>query len=287
MRWLVLLAACGHGAPPPDPGSNAVPKASDGACQPLPFTTTTPVPEASGAGWLTIDGKPMLVVVSDSDNDGAYGIVDPDSGATVATGKLPLGGGGDDLEGIAVRDDKLYGLTSAGWMRVWKHEGTTFTLVDGPYALAPDGDHMTCGLAKSNCAKNYEGLCLPAHAAGPCVGFAAAKADGHLYCLVDQDGRLAVHKEPAIEVTRPSALADCAFDDTDHLWVGSNVLGFGQVFTVTGWQDPKTAQVHELEKLLVGNPEVIAVRGDTVYRMSDLGGTPSMMAKFRCSTAGR
>jgi len=303
-RYLWILAACGHSsAPAPDPGSGsaAVAKpAADSLCEPLPFAATTPVPEASGAGWLTIDGKLELVVVGDSGNDGAFGIVDPDTGETLSTGKLPLGGGGDDLEGIAVRDGKLYGVTSAGWMRVWKREGAGFTLVDGPYALGPVdlpnkrkgkklplGDGMICDLDGSNCGRNYEGLCLPAHPAGPCVGFIAAKADGHLYCLVDEGGRLAVKHEPSIAIARAGVVADCTFGDDDRLWVADNLLNFGQVYTVSGWQDPATAQVHEFDKLAIGFPEVIAVRGDLVYRMSDLGGAPSMMAKFRCSAARR
>jgi hypothetical protein len=36
-----------------------------------------------------------------------------------------------------------------------------------------------------------------------------------------------------------------------------------------------------------GFPEVIAAHGDVVYRMSDTGGSPSMMAKFRCTPGAR
>ena len=53
---------------------------------------------------------------------------------------------------------------------------------------------MVCGATATNCGRNYEGLCLaPAGAGGACVGFAASKADGHLYCVTTaDDGRLAV-----------------------------------------------------------------------------------------------
>ena len=49
-----------------------------------------------------------------------------------------------------------------------------------------------------------------------------------------------------------------------------------------GWADLATAKVVPVVKLGVGFPEVLAVRGDIVYRMSDLGGAPSLMAKWRC-----
>src|ERR1044071_5661247 len=69
-------------------------------CAPLAFAASTPVPEASAAAWLAIDGKPALLVVSDSGNAGAYGLIDPDTGATTETGKLPLSDDvSDDIEG--------------------------------------------------------------------------------------------------------------------------------------------------------------------------------------------
>src|SRR5262250_380752 len=59
-------------------GTGAPVAASGWRCEALPFALTTPVPEASGAGWLVIDGKLSLVVVGDSGNRGAYGVVDPE-----------------------------------------------------------------------------------------------------------------------------------------------------------------------------------------------------------------
>jgi hypothetical protein len=185
-------------------------------------------------------------------------------------------------------------------MRAWKRDGKGFALVDGPYPLGPvdlpdhdkghgnsppKGDGMVCGAHASNCGRNYEGLCLaPEPPAGSCVGFAAAKADGHLYCLLESDdGRLAVHRDrPAIEITRPGALADCAFSDDGRLWAASNLFDLGNVYRIDGWTDPAAAKVVKIGALVVGFPETLAVRGDIIYRMSDTGGSPSLLAKFRC-----
>ena len=278
-------------------GSATDPDGAPPGCEPLPFAESTPVPEASGAAWLVIDGKPALVVISDSGNHGAYGIVDPDTGATIETGTLPLSTeAGDDIEGVSARGDKVYGLTSAGWMRVWQRKGKGFELVGAPYALgpvdlpdtkndarAPKGDGMVCNAHVVNCGRNYEGLCLaPAPRAGACLGFAASKADGHLYCLTEEAGKLVVHHDRAIAITRSGALADCAFGDDDTLWAGSNLFDLGNVYRVSGWEDPANARVERVGSLGVGFPELIAVRGDVVYRMSDLGGAPSLMARYRC-----
>jgi hypothetical protein len=286
-----------HAGPWADPAPSSM---SPPGCQQLPFAESTPVPEVSGAAWITLDGKPALLVVGDSGNDGAYGILDPDTGATLETGKLPLSTeAGDDLEGVAARGDKIYGLISSGWMRVWQRKANAkgFDLVDKPYPLgpvdlpdrknnnrAPEGDGMVCNAHVVNCGRNYEGLCLaPAPKHPGCIGFAASKADGHLYCLTDEAGKLVVHHDRAIEITRPGALADCAFADDGTLWVGSNMFDLGHVYRVAQWDDPARAQVEQVGSLGVGFPEGIAARGDVVYRMSDMGGTPSLIARYRCA----
>jgi hypothetical protein len=316
---LAIIAGCGRGgdpAPasaPPAPGAGsgsvAAREAPGPGCEPLAFAGSTPVPEASGAAWLTIDGKVQLVVVGDSGNHGAYGIVDPDTGATGETGVLPLAeGASDDVEGVAARGDRLYGITSSGWIREWRRKGQGFELVAGPYPLgpvdlpdtknndrAPRGDGMVCKGPVVNCGRNYEGLCLMPGAApaataaiaapgvaGACVGFAASKADGHLYCLTEDAGKLVVHHDRAIEVTRPGALADCAFGDDGRLWAGSNLFDLGRVVRVTHWDDPAAAKLEPVGALAIGFPETLAVRGDVVYRMSDMGGAPSLMARWRC-----
>jgi outer membrane protein assembly factor BamB len=286
-----------HTGPWADPAPSSM---SPAGCAQLAFAESTPVPEASGAAWLTLDGKPVLLVVGDSGNHGAYGLIDPDTGATLETGALPLSTeAGDDLEGLAVRGDQIYGLTSSGWMRVWQRKATGegFDLREPPYPLgpvdlpdrknnnrAPEGDGMVCNAHVANCGRNYEGLCLaPAPKTARCIGFAASKADGHLYCLTDEAGKLVVHHDRAIEITRPGALADCAFADDGTLWVGSNMFDLGHVYRVAQWDDPARAKVELVGSLGVGFPEAIAARGDVVYRLSDMGGSPSLMARYRCA----
>jgi hypothetical protein len=323
----IALAACGKGrdaAPAAEtaPAGSAGSAGSEGpaggagsggsgaespdrpACEPLAFAESTPVPEASGAGWMTIDGALRLVVVGDSGNHGAYGIVDPETGATVETGALPLTDEtSDDLEGAAVRGDTLYTITSSGWIWAWRREAKGFAAIGAPYPLgpvdlpdtknndrAPKGDGMVCNARVVNCGRNYEGLCLapPERVAGSspgffgCAGFAASKADGHLYCVTLEDGRLIVHHDRSIAITRPGALADCAFSEDGTLWAGSNMFDMSRVYRITDWQDPGRAKIERIGPLPIGFPETLAVRGDTVYRMSDMGGSPSLMARFRC-----
>ncbi|MEJ7598755.1 MAG: hypothetical protein WKG01_12675 [Kofleriaceae bacterium] len=298
MCFLVALAACGKDPRPPavqPVASDAVAPAA--RCTQLPFGYSTPVPEASGAAWMTIDDKLALVVISDSGNHGKYAIVDPETGVTREQGKLPLGGGGEDLEGAAVRGGKLVVVTSPGWIRIWERVERGFKLVEGPYPLGPidlekttdgnsppEGNGMVCDVDRTNCGRNYEGLCLaPASSQAECVGFVASKADGHLYCVVERAGRLVALHDRAIKITRPGALADCAFAEDGTLYAGSNLFDVSRVYRVEGWADPATAKVTEIDQLGIGFPETLAVRGDIIYRMSDTGGGPSLMAKFRCS----
>ncbi len=286
---LVLLAACGnHDAAPEQAAQVATAgvAAPAWACDPLPFAASTPVPEASGAAWITFRGKPALFVISDSGNAGAYGIVDPESGDTIAQGKLPGGPHGDDFEGVAARGGKLYALLSNGFYVELTQDGETFTEVP-PVSL---GAGMTCkdDPRPGNCGKNFEGICLDDTAQqDACVGFAASKADGKMYCLVDHDGALAADPARTIAVSGKNVIADCAIDEHGTLWVGANIFELGQVYRVDGWRDPAHAKVVALGRIGPGNPEVLAVRGDLVYRMSDTNGTPSLMAKFRCAANAR
>lgn len=287
------------GAPATGTSGRAAPAAKDAGmrCELLPFAVSTPVPEASAAAWITVNGAPHLLVVGDSGNRGAYGIVDADTGATIETGQLPLSDdASDDLEGLSAIGDRFYGLTSSGWIRVWQRRGQGFELVEKAYPLGPvdlpnrksrdrppAGGGMVCGPRAINCGRDYEGLCLaPAGHAGGCVGFAASKADGHLYCLTEESGKLVVHRDRAIAITRPGALADCAFGDDGAVWAASNLFDVSRVYRITHWEDPATAQVERIGPLPIGFPETVAVRGDIVYRMSDMSVAPSLMARFHC-----
>jgi len=296
LAMLAILVACRGDAPavqPPPASSGSAPAPAKPRCTQLPFASSAPVPEASGAAWLTIDGALSLVVIGDSGNAGAYVILDPETGEVLEQDKLPLGGGGDDLEGIAIRNGNLVAVSSPGWIRVWSRGDAQFTLVDGPYPLGPvdlpdkekaaaGATGMVCSERKSNCGRDYEGLCLAPQPTTDCLGFALSKTDGTLYCVVDKDGKLAVDRTRGIHVTKSGAAADCAFSETGELVVGSNLFDASRVYRVTGWDDPAHAKVEEIGALGAGFPETIAIRGDVIYRMSDTGGAPSLMNKYRC-----
>ncbi|HTL32196.1 MAG TPA: hypothetical protein VL326_03675 [Kofleriaceae bacterium] len=287
-RCVVLLAfvvvGCRKRELPTSVGSGA----GSNTCEQLPFETSVPVGEASGAAWLDIHGKPALVINSDSGNDGDYAIISAETGTVIEKGKLPLGTRGDDVEGFATRGGLLYGLTSSGWIRVWKRAAAGFELVDGPYAIAPVDDNFACVVDDSNCGKNYEGLALAPTPTGSCVGFACSKDDGRLYCLTEKDGKLALDTARSIGVDKRSGvLADCAFSPTGTLYAANNMFGNSTVYRVDGWADPWSAHVVPIGDLGLGFPEGIAVSGEIIYRLSDTGGSPSMMAKFRCTASGR
>jgi hypothetical protein len=278
---LVAIVACSKAAPPAPPAT--------WACEPQPFETSTPLPEASGAAWL----GGQLVAIGDSAQHGAYAIIDPTTGKTLEQGRLPLGepaAASDDLEGLAVDGDQLVGIASAGWIRVWKRTSGGFELVQGPYALGPvdlpktggigdkppKGDGMVCPIEGTNCGRNYEGICI-----GGAHAYALSKADGHLYPLAREGGQLRVHREGAIEVGRPGVVADCSIDTGDKtggVWVGNNLFGTNDVRRVDG---------PDLGPVGAGFAEALVVHDGTVFRMSDTGGAPSLMGKFRCAPNAR
>jgi len=302
---LVACGSCGKGAstpppapapPPPVAGSGA--PGADWTCEALPFEASTPVGEASGAALL--DGK--LVTVGDSGQHGAYAILDPETGKTVEQGTLPLGepkNASDDLEGLSTLDGKLVAISSAGWIRTYTRTEHGFALAQGPYALGPidlpvtgglgdkppKGDGMVCPIEGTNCGRNYEGICLGSAtgtgSGGACVGYALSKADAHLYCLTLENGQLLVHRDGAIAVGRPGTPADCAIADDGSIWVGHNAFAFNGITRI----DHGTST--DIGGAGIGFSEAIAVHGDTVWRLSDSGGSPSLMAKFRCSAPGR
>lgn len=296
---LALVAACQaegrpltvRGEPAPAPPRAAEPPPAS-TCQPMPFAESLPIPEASGAVWLELDGKRALLVVADSGHHGKYLLIDAQTGAVRESGKLPLGGPGDDIEGLAVRGDKVWGLTSSGWLRAWVRRGQAFELVAGPTAIgSASGEQlpaMSCDLERVNCGRNFEGLCLertPRRDGGEaCVGMAASKADGRLYCVVERGDGLEIDGTRQLELTRGDRLGDCAIEG-DTLWVGSNMLELNKVRRVRGWRAPETAKIEDLGTLGAGSGEVITVHGTDVYRLSDLQGSPSLASKFRCAPA--
>jgi hypothetical protein len=300
MRWLVisLVAACSGNksepagnspAPPitPDKPAPSSPLTGPVTCEPVEFAESTPVPEASGAAWLTPDS---LLVISDSGNKGAYAIVDAATGKTIEQGVLPIGSF-DDLEGVAMRGARVIAVTSPGWILEFERAASGFTLAAGPYALGPidlpdrdgglgmtppEGDGMVCPEKRTNCGRNYEGICISPVANEACTGFVASKADGNLYCLVDAGGKLAIDRTRAVAVTQPGWLADCAYSEDGTLYAASNAFDAGRVYRFPN------LKAEELAEMPVGFAETLAVKGDVFYRMSDAGDAPSTMKKYRC-----
>src|SRR5690242_17471297 len=174
---LVAMAGCGRRASgqeqeetrpepaaaqpkPAEPAAvDAPPTVSLADCKRLPFASPLPIAEASGAVWLPQDGG-VIVVIADSGHRGDYLIIDDDDGKVLETGKLPLDGRGDDLEGLATDGDRLWAITSSGWMRSWKRkDGGGYHADLHAYRIDDDDE---CSLDAVNCGHNYEGLCFGA-----------------------------------------------------------------------------------------------------------------------------
>lgn len=286
-----MLAACSKGAassdpsPPPPPPPAPAPSTDApveitalASCERIPFATTIPIAEASGAVWLP---GGTIVVVSDSGNDGAYVTLDAKDGQLVASGKMPLGGGGDDLEGLATADGMLWAITSSGWMRAWKlhRSGRGYELVVSAYRIDSEDE---CAIDAVNCGHNYEGLCLqPAASAalGGCAGYAAAKATGDLVCLVaDDNGRYVAAPERRVHVSGREALAACDIAADGTIWTGDNLFGRSSVRRVV------KGAVVDSASLGTGFPEAMALAPDgTIFRFSDTGTGPSSATAYRCT----
>jgi hypothetical protein len=260
---VLVLAACGRSeaTPAPAPAADQPP-----ACEVLPFPLKVPVAEASGAA-LIAQG---LIVVADSGNHGEYVILDPESGDTREHDHLPLPAGlSDDIEGVASPDGAtVYALVSDGTL-------LRFTRADHGFALAAQS---RIGDARD---RNYEGLCLdPAPKQGACDGYAASKADGHLYCL--RNGAIDP-QTPPIAVAPKNQLADCNYSPD-----GKVLLAAGNVFAADRVWRIEDGAPHELAILGPGNGEVVvAAPGGIVYRFSDLNDAPSLAGKYRCSALAR
>jgi hypothetical protein len=261
------------------------------ACVDQRFPVTLPIAEASGAVYVA-GPRPTILVVGDSGTRGQLLEIAADTGKVLFSGRLPLdGGASDDLEGLTMRGDTLYGITSSGYLRHWVREGNGFRQTVSSYPVAPRGKppHFVCNSAHAtNCARNYEGMCLRQGTIpeGKCAGFLVSKEDGRLYCLVEnsETKRLAVAPPRSIRISASGTLTGCQFaPEGDLLWVGTNFFGGSRVYTVSGYDDVRTATVREVAPLGSGFPEAIAVgpKG-TVYRFSDTSSAPSLVDKFVC-----
>jgi hypothetical protein len=230
-----------------------------------------------------------VVVVADSGHQGGFAILDATSGDELGRGQLPLDRAvSDDLEGFAQQGEAYVALTSGGRVFEFRRQGlAAFARAAAPYPLAEVGatDDLVCrSPMATNCGRNWEGLCLRARApaSGACVGFAAAKRDGQLVCLVRERGKLRADPSRVIPITRREALTGCAIVG-EVLYAGTNLLDASRVYRVTGFDRPARAEVVSLGSLGSGFPEAIAAGpAGQLYRFSDLGSAPSSMDRFTC-----
>ena len=279
-------------APPAATVGTAIPVAdaqSPGAklsCTAQPFASSVDLAEASGATLLA-DGS--IMVVGDSGTNGAYVRLDPRSGEVLSEGKLKLdSGASDDLEGLSRIGDVLYAITSSGWMRHFSIDGDRFDPVVMSYPIAPkDKRKLVCKTAHdTNCAQNYEGLCLrPDVSEGEhCAGFAAAKTSGKLFCLrLDKAGRLQLDAQHAIDVAAPQSLSGCHFDKQGRVWFGTNLFAANNIGFVEDHQDLQKPTITHVGPVGLGFGEAIAiVESDQVFRFSDTAGSPSLLSKYIC-----
>lgn len=246
--------------------------ASVAGCEPLAFAEHIDLAEASGADLIDAG----LLLVSDSGNRGAYVLVDPGSGAVRERGQLPLGDAADDLEGLAHRGDRIFALSSSGWVHEYRRDQNGFELVAAPYPIGPEP--WRCAKGKINCGANWEGLCLGEVTAGGrrCDGFAASMRDGALVCVAVAEGRLTLVPDVAIKVSPRHTLAGCAIS-AGRTWAVTNVLGANAILEVSagGAVSPRLS-------LAPGSTEAVAARGSEVYRFSDTADRPSIAGRYRC-----
>jgi hypothetical protein len=246
--------------------------------------------EASGAVLLS---ENSLLVIGDSGTFGAYVILDASTGEVSSKGKLELDkNSSDDLEGLSIMDERIYAITSSGWMREWTQKDGVFSLAQASYPLADPDSELLCDAHKTNCAQNFEGLCLQKTRPSPeaCAGFAASKATGRLICLqADEKGRLRLDPSRAIEVARPRSLSGCDFDNQGRLWYGNNFFAASAVGFIEGWDSslaedaPAKAVITGVGGVGLGFPEAIAVGSEgQVFRFSDTAGSPSLLSKYIC-----
>lgn len=282
-------AAGKDSAPPPvapAPASDAQSANQALSCTAQPFAASVDLSEASGATLLA-DGS--IMVVGDSSNHGVFARLAASSGEVLSKGQLKLdSGASDDLEGLSRIGDVLYAITSSGWMRHFRIDAEGFELTVESYPLAPrDKRELVCKSAHdSNCAQNYEGLCLRADASEgeDCAGFAAAKESGKLICLrLGKAGRLQLDSEHVIDVAAPQSLSGCHFDNQGRVWFGTNLFAANNIGFVENPQDLEKLKITHVGPVGLGFGEAIATaEGDQVFRFSDTSGPPSLLSKYIC-----
>jgi hypothetical protein len=276
---LVVLAGCSASKSRGDDTGSAAQAPADAAkaaCE-REFGHRAPVAEVSGAVVIPVDGRDVVLVIGDSGQHGAYALIDVASGDVVEQGSLPLGdGASEDLEGLTRDGDRVVAVTSSGYLRAWTRVTGGFQLVDGPYAIgeAP----MTCDPFGVNCGKNYEGLCTTPN--GPCDGWVASKADGHLHCLIREGDRFRADAQRTVAISDADVLTGCDVTPDGTVWAATNAFD-GALYRVT-WAG-EDATVTRVEAPPGPFPEAIAVAPDgDLLRFSDLSRGASPSERLRC-----
>jgi len=274
MVGLIGLGACDREAIEDDPEGVAVEVTEVSGDAPAGLvgcrvvaSDRVPIPEASGAALIDPGGARVLLV-ADSGNDGRALILDLEAGQSIATA-LPLGqGAGDDVEGLErAPDGRIFGLTSAGYLRAWRAEGDGFALALGPLAVSED-PAWVCDPFGVNCAANYEGLCLhPAPAPGACAGWAASKATGELVCLMAEGDAFVLDATRKVAVTVPDRLSGCAFEPAPPY----RLLAAGNLFSASAiWEVEPDGTVVELAERGAGNQEaILLLSGGRLHSFGD------------------
>lgn len=266
--------------------STIVESATKPQCESVDYNESIDLPEASGATFMEGVG---LVVVGDSGRKGVYNILD-EQGQVIEEGFLPIDESiSDDLEGLSVHNDTLVALTSAGWIQHFQRKDKGFVRVDGPYPIGSKSSKLVCRKnTRSNCGKNYEGLCLSRRARGKseCAGFALSKHEGALYCLErGDDGRYLVDRSRHhIKIAGKGELSGCDFSYTDEsVWITSNLLGGLLTYRVNLATDGHETIIEPIARQGGPFPEAIAMmpKGEIVY-FSDTKGTPSLVSQVIC-----
>jgi hypothetical protein len=305
---LALLAtgACRHAAAtdqataqdaaPEPPSASAATVASPTCTRDPSFPSTLAVPEASGAAEVALlPGPHELLVVADSDNQGAALAYTLPAGPA-RTLSLPLDPKvSDDIEGLAWYRGRVYALASTGYVERFAP--------DGKGGLRRDGDAYGLGGAPyTSNAKflqgtppDFEGLCLrpssaptaAANGKARCAGYAASRAYGWLVCLRWNGDRLGVDPDRpriALDVKKRS-LSDCAFGDeggpgNDVLLVTTNIFGGSTVYRV----DEGTGALAPVDAEGTANDEAVAIDHEgRLYQIMDANSATSSATRATCT----
>ncbi|MEO8796249.1 MAG: hypothetical protein ABI551_00055, partial [Polyangiaceae bacterium] len=239
---------------------------------------------------LTPGVREILVVSDSGDHGAALAWKIPDGPSRRLTLPLDENVANDDIEAIAWQGGHLFTLTSSGAVRRFSPDGKGELARDGAAYRLGDPPAACPDLQKVNCGRNYEGLCLRETAAlevkPRCVGYAASKKEGALYCIVMNDNKLSIDtiRKPIVLAVGKHSLADCAFGSyggpaQSTLVVTTNVYGGSESFVV----DEATGALSTIDVSATPSNEAIAIdRDGSLYQFMDDNGDESLALRMTC-----